>query len=478
MLCISLESSGSFLKRRIFSVILVLIMVLSIMPVQAYGLTYTQNTKAQPKVVWDYLYKEIGNAYAVAGIMGNLAAESGLIPNNLANRKNKSLGLSDKAYTNQVDDGTYTNFAGDGGGYGIAQWTSSARKKNLLKFAKAMDGSVGNVEVQLGFLMKELRGTYKSVLNALKKATSVREASDVFLLKFERAANTGESARAKRAAKGQVYYDRYAPKEQSTGTADSSASSGSSSSGSGNTTSGSSESGSSSGTLGTQPENTKPVSEQNGSGQTENTQTGSTEKTDTQTTVKLSSDAALKSLSVSGQKLSPSFKPAKTSYSLKVDSDVTSIAVKAVQNDSAASVKITGAKKLAVGKNTVKITVTAADGTKKVYKITVDRSEPVAEEPEEITNIDSLLDISELMIAAVSDIDYFMIGDTKYTQEDVRALLMAALSDSLTKDLDKNLMIQSVDEPGAIVSLPLFITASAVRILTEMNQAFTAEPLP
>lgn len=42
--------------------------------------------------IWNYLYAKLGNAYGVAGIMGNMMAESGLKPNNLQNTYEKKLG--------------------------------------------------------------------------------------------------------------------------------------------------------------------------------------------------------------------------------------------------------------------------------------------------------------------------------------------------------------------------------------------------
>lgn len=48
------------------------------------------------------------------------------------------------------------------------------------------------------------------MLSALKTAKTVRAASDVVLLKFERPANQGEAVKQKRAQYGQVYFDKYA----------------------------------------------------------------------------------------------------------------------------------------------------------------------------------------------------------------------------------------------------------------------------
>lgn len=158
---------------------------------------------------WNFLYKKIGNAYGVAGLMGNLYAESGLKPTNLQNTYEKSLGMSDKKYTSAVDEGTYTNFVNDSAGYGLAQWTYHTRKKGLLKYAKSKGTSIGDPEMQLEYLWKELKG-YTSVLSTLKKAKSVRQASDAVLTGFERPKNQGTSVKIKRAGYGETYYKKFA----------------------------------------------------------------------------------------------------------------------------------------------------------------------------------------------------------------------------------------------------------------------------
>lgn len=161
------------------------------------------------KRIWDYLLGKIGNPYGVAGLMGNLYAESGLRPDNLQNTYEKKLGVSDASYTAAVDNGSYSNFVKDSAGYGLAQWTYWSRKQNLLNFAKERGASISDLDMQLDFLMKELKG-YSSVLTTLRTATSVREASDVVLTKYERPANQSEAAQARRASYGQKYYDEYA----------------------------------------------------------------------------------------------------------------------------------------------------------------------------------------------------------------------------------------------------------------------------
>ena len=73
------------------------------------------------KTIWDYLMGKIGNAYGVAGLMGNIYAESGCRANNVQNSFEKKLGLNDETYTLAVDSGAYGNFFRDGDGYGLAQ---------------------------------------------------------------------------------------------------------------------------------------------------------------------------------------------------------------------------------------------------------------------------------------------------------------------------------------------------------------------
>lgn len=168
-------------------------------------------TDADEKTIWNYLMGKIGNAYGVAGLMGNLYAESALKSNNLQQTYEKSLGYTDATYTAAVDNGSYDNFVKDAAGYGLAQWTYWSRKQNLLNFAKAAGKSIGDLGMQLDFLYKELSEGYKSsVLSVLETASSVLTASNAVLLKFERPANQGESVQKKRAEYGQKYYDKYA----------------------------------------------------------------------------------------------------------------------------------------------------------------------------------------------------------------------------------------------------------------------------
>ena len=161
------------------------------------------------QIIWTFLKGKGFNNYAAAGIMGNLYAESGLKPNNLQNTYERSLGLNDDQYTAAVDNGTYTNFTRDCAGYGLAQWTYWTRKQNLLARAKAAGTSIADLNTQLNYLYEELSSN-AAIMQALAIADSVRAASDVILVKFERPKDQSEAAKERRAGYGQKYYDKYA----------------------------------------------------------------------------------------------------------------------------------------------------------------------------------------------------------------------------------------------------------------------------
>lgn len=163
----------------------------------------------QRKQFHDFFLKNLGNEYGVAGLWGNIYAESGGRPNNLQNSYESKLGYTDETYTKAVDNGTYLNFVYDSAGYGLAQWTFYSRKQNLLDFAKAREVSIADYQMQLDFIYKELSEYYKTTFETLKKATSVKEASDAVMTQYERPATITDQTKATRAKYGQEFYDEF-----------------------------------------------------------------------------------------------------------------------------------------------------------------------------------------------------------------------------------------------------------------------------
>lgn len=167
------------------------------------------------KIIWDFLYEKIGNEYGVASMMGNLQAESNLSSKNMENVYESRLGFTDETYVQAIDNGTYTKdqFVHDAVGFGYAQWTWHTRKKALYEYAKSKGTSIGDSTMQLEFLYQELSTSYKSVLSTLKNATSILEASNAVLFKFENPADQSVSVQNYRASLGQKFYDKYAGKK-------------------------------------------------------------------------------------------------------------------------------------------------------------------------------------------------------------------------------------------------------------------------
>ena len=137
------------------------------------------------RLIWEKLLAAGLTPAGAAGLMGNLKAESGLNPKNLQNSFEKKLGMSDADYTAAVDCGAYAGFVTDGAGYGLAQWTHPDRKAALLAYAKARGRSIGDLDVQIGYLLQELQTVFKSLWDKLRTTASVREASDTVLLDFQ-----------------------------------------------------------------------------------------------------------------------------------------------------------------------------------------------------------------------------------------------------------------------------------------------------
>ena len=165
--------------------------------------------KTNEEKIWNYFSQKFNNDYGTSGLIGNLYCESSLKPTNMQNSYEKQLGYNDETYTKAVDDGVYTNFVYDKVGYGLAQHTYWSRKQNLLNYAKSKNKSIGDLEMQLDFIYKELSESYPKVLDGLMNATSVSNASNIVMLNYEKPANQSEENQKRRALHCQSYYDKY-----------------------------------------------------------------------------------------------------------------------------------------------------------------------------------------------------------------------------------------------------------------------------
>lgn len=159
-------------------------------------MNYDKNTALRIKT---WLVNNGLTMHGAYGLMANIYCESGFRANNLQNSHSRKLGLSDEQYTAAVDSGEYTNFVRDSAGYGLCQWTFWSRKEALLNYRNQAGTSIGDEEMQLGYLMYELRKKYPTVLNLLTSSNDERECAIRVMLDFERPANQSEANQQKRA---------------------------------------------------------------------------------------------------------------------------------------------------------------------------------------------------------------------------------------------------------------------------------------
>lgn len=102
-----------------------------------------------------------------------------------------------------------------------------------------------------------------------------------------------------------------------------------------------------------------------------NNSSSSTTTTVQEPEVKKSSEKNLSSLSVSEGTLSPKFSAGTTTYKVDLTNEVKKLTISAKAKDSKAKVSGTGEKELKIGENNFTVTVTAEDGSKKTYTISV-----------------------------------------------------------------------------------------------------------
>ncbi len=134
---------------------------------------------------------------------------------------------------------------------------------------------------------------------------------------------------------------------------------------------------------------------------------------------KLSDNAKLKSLKISGYKLNESFSSSKTSYTAKVPYETKKVSIVATASSGKAKIKsVEGNTNLKVGSNTVVVTVEAENGTQKEYKIKITRQEKEKEvtskentsSEEETTQDDTLVSDTSTTLETIIDGKTYLIA--------------------------------------------------------------------
>ena len=171
--------------------------------------------------VWQHLVKAGLTAAGAAGMMGNMYAESGIIPNRvemlcLQRLREHGRYYTDAVYTALVDDVTISRaeflnpLPGKQYGYGLCQWTSPSRKSGLYDLCRARKVSIGDLTAQLDYLVQELKTKYPGVWKILTSTSDILTASNRVLMDFEIPGDTGAAIRETRYGYSKQFYDRYA----------------------------------------------------------------------------------------------------------------------------------------------------------------------------------------------------------------------------------------------------------------------------
>jgi hypothetical protein len=120
------------------------------------------------------LMRDLGlTADQAAGIVGNMAAESGVENARVQGSRPGTKGAL------KVDGKT---------GYGIVQWTSMGRQQSLADYAKSRGADLSkplSMDIEYQFFLKEFKGKYGHVLSQIKQARDVKTASTIFMQQYE-----------------------------------------------------------------------------------------------------------------------------------------------------------------------------------------------------------------------------------------------------------------------------------------------------
>lgn len=149
------------------------------------------NTGNAPKDIWDTFRKAGFSEAGAAGVLGNVDQESGFNP-----RIVQTFDGEARREADSVEE------AGDGRGYGLAQWTDPGRKQRLSQFANGKSSDFGT---QVAFMLHEAEKFYNSVYNQTKDATDPVAAAQLWGKGYEGFGVSGD-----RDSKAAQYYTRFA----------------------------------------------------------------------------------------------------------------------------------------------------------------------------------------------------------------------------------------------------------------------------
>lgn len=141
------------------------------------------------QTIYNQLIKAGCTPTGALALMGNWECESNCEPGRVQGDFSADRAAS-KAYASKVDNAIISDtvFAGDGKGWGLAQWTFHTRKAALLQFCRYRSISIANEEAQVDFAVYELAHDYPGLWDELRKTTDLFDSVSRVCKEFERPA--------------------------------------------------------------------------------------------------------------------------------------------------------------------------------------------------------------------------------------------------------------------------------------------------
>ena len=145
---------------------------------------------------------------AACALLANIQAESAFNPINLEDSKERSVGMSDQAYTDAVDSGRYQNFVNDSCGYGLAQWTYGPRKRLFLEYCMDRGTSIGDFNTQNEFIFYEMQVSFPGIWNLCRTSHDLEYVVHELLWKWENPQEK-ENNMTRRMSYAEAWYQKY-----------------------------------------------------------------------------------------------------------------------------------------------------------------------------------------------------------------------------------------------------------------------------
>jgi murein DD-endopeptidase MepM/ murein hydrolase activator NlpD len=151
--------------------------------------------------VWNFFISKGFSPEQTAGILGNMAIESGFEPMQLQNTRWGSKTPSSEAESSRL-------------GWGLVQWTPARKVITTLRGEGASYDYIDTVEQQVAFLLDQLEGTApdhneKAAGDDLKIQTTVAGATESFMKEYERPRDQSDSAVQKRVVQAENYFNQF-----------------------------------------------------------------------------------------------------------------------------------------------------------------------------------------------------------------------------------------------------------------------------